>query len=118
MRPLDEPLEPEDKEANVIPFENRRADTVPPQAIFSKLDVEDLQARWDAVQASFIDEPSGAVTEADKLVCSAVQQISQAFASQREQLEKQWNRGGDISTEDLRITLQRYRSFFSRLLSM
>ena len=46
-----------------------------------------------------------------------MQQLAEGFAGAREDLEGQWSRGEDISTEDLRVALQRYRSFFRRLLA-
>jgi hypothetical protein len=33
-------------------------------------------------------------------------------------LEKRWGQGDSVSTEDLRLALQRYRSFFDRLLKL
>jgi hypothetical protein len=33
-------------------------------------------------------------------------------------LRKKWRRGDNVSTEDLRVALQRYRAFFDRLLSV
>ena len=77
----------------------------------------ELQARWEAIQTRFVDDPRSAVEEADALVASTMQQLADGFASAREDLEGQWSRGEDISTEDLRVALQRYRSFFRRLLS-
>lgn len=77
----------------------------------------ELQARWEAIQTRFVDDPRSAVEEADALVASTMQQLADSFASAREDLEGQWSRGEDISTEDLRVALQRYRSFFRRLLS-
>ncbi|MGH2886886.1 MAG: hypothetical protein ACRDPA_30040 [Solirubrobacteraceae bacterium] len=76
-----------------------------------------FQERWEEVQTRFVDEPRGAVEEADGLVANLMQQLAEGFAQERERLEAQWGRGEDISTEDLRIALQRYRSFFQRLLS-
>ena len=73
--------------------------------------------RWEEVQAQFVDHPRGAVEEADRLVAALMKQLAGDFAREREQLEAQWDRGADISTEDLRVALQRYRSFFRRLLS-
>jgi hypothetical protein len=58
------------------------------------------------------------VEDADKLVASAIKRIAEGFANERAKLEGQWSRGEQISTEDLRVVLQRYRSFFSRLLSL
>jgi hypothetical protein len=76
-----------------------------------------FQRSWEEVQTRFVDEPRGAVEDADGLVASLMQQLAQGFAAERERLEAQWGRGEDISTEDLRVALQRYRSFFQRLLS-
>jgi hypothetical protein len=103
-------------EAEVIPIESRRPESG--NSLLPKLQVEELRARWDAIQAAFIDEPSAAVKDADALVAAAIQEISEASSDQRRQLEEQWSRGDNISTEDLRIALQRYRTFFSRLLSL
>src|SRR4051812_41387031 len=77
----------------------------------------ELQSRWEAIQTRFVDDPRSAVEEADALVASTMQQLADNFASAREDLEGQWSRGDDVSTEDLRVALQRYRSFFRRLLS-
>jgi hypothetical protein len=76
-----------------------------------------FQRRWEEVQTRFVDEPRGAVEDADGLVANVMKQLAEGFAQERERLEAQWDRGEDISTEDLRIALQRYRSFFQRLLS-
>ena len=65
----------------------------------------------------FVDEPRGAVEDADALVANVMQRLAEGFAQERERLEAQWGRGEDISTEDLRVALQRYRAFFQRLLS-
>jgi hypothetical protein len=73
--------------------------------------------RWEEIQTRFVDEPRGAVQDADGLVANVMQQLAEGFAQERERLEAQWDRGEDISTEDLRVALQRYRSFFQRLLS-
>jgi hypothetical protein len=69
------------------------------------------------VQAGFVDEPREAAKEADSLVAELMQKLADSFAKEREKLEGQWDSGDDVSTEDLRIALQRYRSFFNRLLS-
>jgi hypothetical protein len=80
--------------------------------------VQELRSRWDAIQTGFVDEPRNAVQQADELVALAIKHLAQSFTDQRNQLERQWDRSGDVSTEDLRIGLQRYRAFFHRLLSM
>ena len=80
--------------------------------------VENMKTKWNDIQASFVDEPRRAVREADRLVKVAIQGLAQSFATERARLEGQWDRGGDVSTEDLRLALQRYRAFFSRLLAV
>src|SRR5215469_10032330 len=87
-------------------------------ALFPDDQLKQLQTKWDDIQTGFVDEPRGAVEHADGLVAETMQQLAEAFARERANLEHQWDRGDNISTEDLRIALQRYRSFFRRLLSM
>lgn len=77
-----------------------------------------FRARWDSIQAGFVDEPRQAVEQADSLVAGAMKRLAEMFAEERANLEGQWDRGDDVSTEDLRLALQRYRSFFGRLLSV
>jgi hypothetical protein len=69
-----------------------------------------------SVQSDFVDEPRRAIEEADKLVATVMQRLADGFAGERSNLEKQWGSGNNVSTEDLRVALQRYRSFFDRLL--
>jgi hypothetical protein len=85
--------------------------------LFSESDMGDLRGRWSNVQAGFVDEPRRAVEEADKLVAAVMKRLAEGFANERSTLEKQWDRGDNVSTEDLRVALQRYRSFFDRLLN-
>jgi hypothetical protein len=73
--------------------------------------------RWEEIQASFVDQPREAVEQADALVADLMQRLAASFSDERERLETQWDRGDDVSTEDLRVALTRYRSFFARLLS-
>lgn len=84
--------------------------------LFSESEVTDLRQRWSDVQSAFVDEPRKAVEGADKLVANVMRHLAEGFANERSKLENQWARGGDVSTEDLRVALQRYRSFFDRLL--
>jgi hypothetical protein len=76
-----------------------------------------FQSRWSDLQTSFVDEPRRSVEEGDSLVAELMQRLANSFAEERQTLEAQWDRGDDVSTEDLRVALQRYRSFFDRLLS-
>ena len=75
------------------------------------------ESRWEEVQSSFVDQPRAAVEEADRLVADLMQGLAAGFSEERERLESQWDSGDDVSTEDLRVALTRYRSFFGRLLS-
>jgi hypothetical protein len=75
------------------------------------------RSRWQEIQASFVDEPRSSVEQADALVADLMQRLAASFSSERERLEAQWDSGDDVSTEDLRVALTRYRSFFDRLLS-
>jgi hypothetical protein len=76
-----------------------------------------LTTRWQEVQAGFVDEPRESVEQADALVADLMQRLASSFAEERKHLESQWDKGDDVSTEDLRVALTRYRSFFERLLS-
>lgn len=86
--------------------------------LFADDELAGLRARWDNVQASFVDDPKECVQKADGLVADLVEQLTRSFSHSRSQLEEQWARGEDASTEDLRITLKRYREFFDRLLAV
>jgi hypothetical protein len=79
--------------------------------------VDQLRGQWTDIQAGFVDEPRRAVERADGLVADAIKRLAETFANERNQLEGQWDRGGDVSTEDLRQALHRFSSFFSRLRS-
>lgn len=86
--------------------------------LFSDSDIGDLRNRWGNVQTSFVDEPRKAVEEADNLVANVMKRLAESFANERSSLEKQWDRGDNVSTEDLRVAFQRYRTFFDRLLNV
>ena len=88
-----------------------------PNPLFPQDELQGFRSRWDKVQTSFVDEPRAAVEQADSLVANVVKRIAEQFASEREQLEKQWDRGENVNTEDLRQALKRYRAFFDRLLA-
>ena len=85
-------------------------------ALFDATDAGRLRSRWADAQAEFVDSPQQAVQDADALVAELMQRLAETFARERASLEQQWVRGEDVSTEDLRVALTRYRSFFERLL--
>lgn len=88
------------------------------QPLFGDGETTELRRAWDNIQAGFVDEPRRAVEDADHLVASTMKRLAEMFADERSHLEGQWDRGDDVSTEDLRVALQRYRAFFTRLLSV
>jgi hypothetical protein len=87
-------------------------------ALLPEAEAQQLRSRWAEVQTGFVDEPRQAVQRADELVAEIIKKLAETFAAERAQLDRQWTGGGDVSTEDLRLALQRYRSFFDRLLSL
>jgi hypothetical protein len=80
--------------------------------------VTNLRNHWDLIQTSFVDEPRESVKQADELVASVIKRLTESFASERDNLERQWGRGEQVNTEDLRVALRKYRTFFQKLLSV
>jgi hypothetical protein len=110
-----------DREASAgEPAHDHRSNIPEPKAapLFSDDAADELRERWTDVQAGFVDEPKSAVEQADTLVAEVMKRLADSFATERQALEQQWSRGDDASTEDLRVALRRYRSFFDRLLSI
>jgi len=87
-------------------------------ALFPENESRDFHKRWTDIQTAFVDEPRRAVEQADELVAEVIKRLANSFARERSRLEGQWGRGDNVSTEDLRIALQRYRAFFDRLLNI
>jgi hypothetical protein len=106
-------------EAEVVPFSRQRSvkPTSSGRSVMGE-EVEQLRMRWTAIQTNFVDDPRKAIEEADVLVTAAIKRIGDAFQEERANLEEKWKSGKDVSTEDLRQSLQNYRSMFSRLLSI
>jgi hypothetical protein len=88
------------------------------RALFADDELAGLRARWDNVQAGFVDDPRECVQKADGLVSDVVERLTSGFTQARSRLEEQWARGEEASTEDLRVALKRYREFFERLLAV
>jgi len=95
-----------------------RSDDSTRTPLFPSTQTEQFRSRWTSIQSAFVDEPRQAVESADSLIAEVMNALARSFADERQNLERQWDRGGDVSTEDLRLGLQRYRSFFDRLLSV
>ena len=120
---LDSPNPRHDIEEHAIPA---NAPTAAPHAsgedqftpLLSPDRENDYRSRWKSIQTEFVDEPRRAVEQADELVAQIMQNLAQGFSEQRSRLESEWDHSEQASTEDLRLALRRYRSFFDRLLSM
>ncbi|MEU1667608.1 hypothetical protein ABZ547_29335 [Streptomyces sparsogenes] len=86
------------------------------EPLLRKKDVEEYQERWHEIQSRFVDDPRDSVHAADTLVAEVMQTLATSFSQHKHRLEEQWRRGEEVATEDLRVALRRYRSFFHRLL--
>jgi len=118
-----DPLEPAranlgDVQREVQRYSDQPTASADRAALFEPAILSEFNSRWTDIQTGFVDEPRRAVQLADALVSDVIHRIANSFGDKREQLEQQWDRGDNVSTEDLRQTLQRYRSFFSRLLTL
>ncbi len=83
--------------------------------LLAREDSDHFRSLWNDIQGKFVDDPRAAVQQADGLVTNVIEEITQMFANEHATLEGEWKQGNDVSTEDLRKALQRYRSFFNRL---
>jgi hypothetical protein len=88
------------------------------RVLFDESELQSYRGRWEQVQSDFVDEPREAVQKADDLVSDLVEKLTSGFAQTRSGLEDQWKKGEEASTEDLRVALTRYRTFFQRLLKV
>lgn len=84
--------------------------------LFSAEEIDRFRAEWQAVQTNFVDDPREAVRNADHLVAQVMQALATTFTEHKRELEGQWQGGEEAHTEDLRLALRRYRSFFNQLL--
>jgi hypothetical protein len=111
--------ESRDNEREVLPFRSAGQRHAESGKLLSKDEIEDMRERWTEIQGTFVDSPRSAVENADKLVALAIQRLQKVFADQTSTLEKQWSKDDQATgTEELRQSLQRYRAFFERLLSI
>jgi hypothetical protein len=120
----DEDIEMErqaDERAERQAAETRAPSDVAPEGLeplFEDNEAKKFRTQWLNIQSRFVDDPREAVKQADELVSSILKSVTMGFSDRRVSLEKQWNSGENISTEDLRVALKRYRSFFDRLLTL
>ena len=109
---------PEAQQHPGTPAEPVTERTSAPESLLGGDDLSGFRSRWDDVQSGFVDDPKNCVKEADRLVSDTVDKLVNGFSSARAKLEEQWARGEEVSTEDLRVALKRYREFFDRLLAV
>ena len=126
-RPIeDRPIE--DRPIEVGPGEVHRFEDHPigdrpvaesqPEHLLSGEDLNALKSQWSAIQIAFVDEPRKSVEQADALVAELMERVTRQYSKRREILNGDGADHRDISTEDLRIALQGYRSFFNRLVEL
>lgn len=102
---------------NLIDKASGELDPSDSPGLFRYEETELLRTRWNQIQGKFVDEPRAAVEQADTLVSEIVEKITRMFAEQQGLLENQWKQGKEVSTEEMRKTLQNYRSFFKILVA-
>jgi hypothetical protein len=107
---------PESSQESPVPTHTNREEE--DTALFEQNEAEKFRTHWLEIQSRFVDDPSVAVADANNLVADVISNITRTFSDERMGLENQWKRGDKVSTEDLRVALQRYRSFFNRLLQL
>ena len=99
-------------------FSRPAAEPVERTMLFRPDEAGQFRTRWTDVQGAFVDSPRSAVERADSLVAETMKRLAEMFSEERARLEAQWDRGDNVTTEDLRVALQRYRAFFDRLLKV
>lgn len=102
------------KQEELVPEEQ----TAARMPLYEEQEVTDMRMRWQRIQGEFVDDPHASVEKADTLVATAIQRLAEIFAKEKSDLEATWSRGNEISTEDMRQALRRYRSSFDRILSV
>jgi hypothetical protein len=80
-------------------------------------ETSELHRRWEAVQASFVDDPRRAVEQADEMVSVAVAALQAYIEQQREDLAETWRGEQQASTDALLTAFQCYRELFEGVLS-
>ncbi|MEU5692750.1 hypothetical protein [Actinosynnema sp. NPDC020468] len=110
----------DDRSAVVPDAQKPTADALPEEGtpLFTEDEAGGFRDEWRSLQADFVDSPRDAVQRADELVAQVIQSLATTFAEHKRTLEGQWQEGDQVETEELRLALRRYRSFFDQLLSV
>jgi len=99
-----------------VPSPTKAPDQETTEALLTGEELEGLRRRWGEIQTRFIDDPTEAVQAADQLVAEVMHKLAASFTAHKQGLQQQWQGGDEVATEDLRVALRQYRSFFNRLL--
>ncbi|MFD8019129.1 hypothetical protein ACFV6G_01750 [Streptomyces lavendulae] len=122
MDAADTDTERETRDSGDGPPADRGTDAGSPQSgadepLLGAEDTQEYHKKWSEIQGRFVDDPQEAVRSADALVAEVMQTLARSFSAHKQGLEEQWGQGEQVATEDLRLALQHYRSFFNRLLN-
>ncbi len=109
-----------DNDLSLKHLDEEHGSTSPTEAapLFEEHIAEQFRSHWLDIQSLFVDDPHKAVQYADELVTHVIENAISSFSEKRLDLESQWNVGDNVSTEELRMVLKRYRSFMNRLLAL
>lgn len=102
-----------DKSSSTIVPEQNISDTW-----LTKAEVSEMRSRWYAIQVQFVDSPCSSVEQGDALVAEVMERFMQILTEKQNSLNQQWLNHDDISTEELRMTLQNYRTILNHLLAL
>jgi hypothetical protein len=69
---------------------------------------------WNEIQAMFVDDPRASVERAAGLVNDQVEALIQSFMERQRSAQSAWE-ADDAGTEELRVALQHYRTFWSSM---
>jgi hypothetical protein len=109
--PVDRPAADADAPAHTGPAERAPQPTDDWQ-LFGTEDADSLRSRWTELQGAFVDDPRQTVEHAEQLVSEVVQTLTDRFNERKKELQTQ----GSPDTEELRLAMVRYRTFFKQLL--
>ena len=90
--------------------------TVPASVTSTHLAVNAASTRgpWNEVQAMFVDDPRASIEQAAGLVDGRVEALIQSLRERQRSMQSAWW-ADDAGTEELRVALQHYRTFWNSL---
>ncbi len=85
---------------------------------FSQEELGELQSRWKAIQVQFVDEPCSAVEQAEAFVAETSERVKQMLVDKQKVLGQQWLNHDEVTTEELRVIMQDYRTLLNQMLKL